>query len=122
MRTLGAITVFVVAALHFGFLALQMFLWQEPVGLSVFELTPADAATMAVLAANQGLYNGFLAVGLLWGLFAQKRDVVMFFLLCVIAAGIYGAMTASFMILFVQAVPAIFALFLVILAGPRRQV
>ncbi len=119
MKTLAAIAVLLVAALHAGFLALEMFLWQTPTGLSVFGLTPEEAATTATLAANQGLYNGFLAAGLLWGLFAGKRDVTMFFLLCVIAAGAYGAYSVSMTILYVQAAPALAALVLILLS-PRR--
>ena len=120
MRVLATVTVFIVAALHCGFLALEMFLWEQPAGLAVFGLTPEQAAETAVLAANQGLYNGFLAVGLLWGALAGKRDVTFFFLLCVIVAGVYGAMTASQSILYVQAAPAIVALILTFLAGAKR--
>ncbi len=116
MRALAAVAVIIVAGLHFGFLALEMFFWQEPAGLRVFGMTSEQAAETAVLAANQGLYNGFLAVGLLWGLLTKKRDVVVFFLLCVVAAGLYGAATASETILFVQAAPAVVALNLIVLA------
>jgi len=117
MKTLATIAVLIVAASHFGFLALEMFLWEQPAGLSVFDMTPEQASATAVLAANQGLYNGFLAVGLLWGLLARKTDVVTFFLLCVIVAGVYGSMTASETILFVQAAPAALALILTFIAG-----
>lgn len=119
MRLLAGLTVFIVAALHAGFLVLEMFLWQEPMGMEIFGTSPDEAALMATLAANQGLYNGFLAAGLLWGLLAQKRDVTVFFLLCVMIAGVYGAMTVSFTILYVQAAPAAIALALTLLA-PRR--
>ena len=104
--------VVIVAALHMYFLVLEMFLWRTPVGLRTFRMTKEVADSSAVLAANQGLYNGFLAAGLIWGLFAG-RPVVTFFLLCVIVAGIYGAATVSRRILFVQAVPAAVALVLV---------
>ena len=104
--------VVIVAALHLYFLVLEMFLWRTPVGLRTFRMTKEIADSSAVLAANQGLYNGFLAAGLVWGLFAG-RPVVTFFLLCVIVAGIYGALTVSRRILFVQAVPAAVALVLV---------
>jgi len=116
MRILSIIAVLLVAALHFGFLALEMFLWEQPAGLRVFDMTADEAARTAVLAANQGLYNGFLGAGLLWGLLSRKRDVVVFFLLCVIVAGVFGAATASSTILYVQAAPAVLALVLVFLA------
>src|SRR5215467_6625828 len=105
-----------VAALHFYFLVLEMFLWTKPAGLKAFGLTPEKAADSAVLAANQGLYNGFLAAGLIWGLVqpapAFAFQIKVFFLLCVIAAGLYGAISVSRKILFVQAVPAALALIL----------
>ncbi len=78
MKALSGLLIFVVAALHIGFLILEMFLWTEPIGLKVFAQTADQAAQSAVLAANQGLYNGFLAAGLLWGLFSGKRDVTFF--------------------------------------------
>lgn len=119
MRILAMLAVLIVAALHFGFLALEMFFWDHPVGRDVFSMTAQQSADTAVLAANQGLYNGFLAAGLLWGLVARKRDVIVFFLLCVIVAGVYGAATAKATILFVQAAPAALALALTLMA-PRR--
>lgn len=119
MRALAFLSVLIVAALHAGFLALEMFLWETPTGLRVFDMTADQAAQTAVLAANQGLYNGFLAAGLLWGILAGKRDVTIFFLLCVIAAGVYGAWTASTTILFVQAAPALVALGLTLIT-PKR--
>jgi putative membrane protein len=112
MKTLAVLAILVVAALHVGFLVLEMFLWEQPMGLSVFSLTAEQASNTAVLAANQGLYNGFLAAGLLWGVIRGKRSFIFFFLLCVIIAGVYGAMTVSSSILVVQAVPAIIALVL----------
>jgi putative membrane protein len=109
-----------VAALHLYFLVLEMFLWTKPLGLKTFRNTPEKAADSAVLAANQGLYNGFLAAGLLWGLFqgvpAFAFQIKTFFLLCVIVAGIYGAATVSRRILYVQAAPAALALILLWLA------
>ena len=105
-----------VAALHVYFLILEMFLWQKPLGLKTFRNSPEKAADSAVLAANQGLYNGFLAAGLFWGLFhpqpAVAFQIKVFFLLCVIVAGIYGAVSVSRRILFVQAAPAALALIL----------
>jgi putative membrane protein len=109
-----------VAALHVYFLILEMFLWTRPLGLKTFRNTPEKAADSAVLAANQGLYNGFLAAGLIWGLFsgtpAFAFQIKVFFLLCVIVAGVYGAVTVSRRILFVQATPAAVALILLWLA------
>ena len=83
-----------VALSHLGFLVLEMFFWNHPVGWRIFAMTPETAASSAVLAANQGLYNGFLAAGLAWGLIAGRRDVKSFFLGCVIVAGIFGALQA----------------------------
>ncbi len=102
-----------VAALHVFFLVLEMFLWDKPLGLKVFRNTPDKAAITKVLAANQGLYNGFLAAGLVWGLLhgnpAFAFQIKVFFLLCVIVAGAYGAATVSTRILIVQALPAALA-------------
>lgn len=105
----------IVALLHAGFLVLEMFLWTGPVGQRVFAMSPEFAAQSAVLAANQGLYNGFLATGLLWGAIANKRDVMIFFLLCVVIAGVYGGLTAKMSILYIQAAPAFVALITVLL-------
>jgi putative membrane protein len=101
-----------VALLHLYFLVLEMFLWDKPAGLRAFGHTPEAAAASKVLAANQGLYNGFLAAGLIWGLSlgAGGTSIKVFFLLCVLVAGLYGAATASRKILFVQALPALIAL------------
>jgi putative membrane protein len=120
MKALAAIAVILVAGLHFCFMALEMFFWQAPLGLKIFSMTPEQAAASAVLAANQGLYNGFLAVGLLWGLVARKRDVQIFFLLCVIVAGLFGGHTAKPTIYLTQAFPGAIALLLVILASRAR--
>jgi putative membrane protein len=109
-----------VALLHVYFLVLEMFLWTKPLGLKTFRQTPEKAADSAVLAANQGLYNGFLAAGLGWGLIQGNPgfafQIKAFFLLCVIVAGIYGAVTVSSRILYVQATPAALALLLLLLA------
>ena len=99
-----------VALLHVYFLVLEMFLWTRPLGLKTFRNSPDKAAATRVLAANQGLYNGFLAAGLLWGLATSQWNVVVFFLLCVVIAGAYGAWTVNKRIFFVQGVPAIAAL------------
>ena len=102
----------IIALLHVYFLVLEMFLWDKPAGLRAFGQTREAATASKVLAANQGLYNGFLAAGLLWGLSlgADGRHVVMFFLICVLVAGLFGAATASRKILFVQALPAAIAI------------
>ena len=110
MKSLATVLTSLVALLHIGFLTLEMFLWQHPIGRKVFDTTEQFSADTAFMAQNQGLYNGFLAAGLIWGLIAKKRDVTIFFLFCVIVAGIYGAATVSPTIVLVQAVPAILAL------------
>jgi putative membrane protein len=103
-----------VALLHLYFLVLEMFLWDKPRGLKTFGLTPEFAAASKSLAANQGLYNGFLAAGLVWGLAAGADSIKIFFLACVIVAGIFGAVTANRKILWVQALPGAVALALVL--------
>jgi putative membrane protein len=109
-----------VAALHVYFLVLEMFLWTRPLGLKTFRNSPEKAADSAVLAANQGLYNGFLAAGLVWGLVQGTPgfgfQIKTFFLLCVVIAGVYGTLTVSRRILYVQAAPAVAALLLLWLA------
>ena len=114
------ILVALVAALHAYFLILEMFLWDKPVGLKTFRNTPEKAEMTKVLAANQGLYNGFLAAGLIWGLLhgnpAFAFQIKVFFLICVIVAGAYGAATVSTRILIVQALPAAIALVALFLA------
>lgn len=121
MAIVAGVLVAVVALLHVWFLVLEMVLWRRPLGLRTFRLTPEDAATTATLAANQGLYNGFLAAGLAGSLvvaepiaFAAK----VFLLGCVIVAGIFGALTVSRRILLVQASPAVLALLAVIASRP----
>lgn len=104
-----ALTV-LVALLHLYFVVLEMFLWTRPLGLKTFRNTPENAEITRVLAANQGLYNGFLAAGLLYGVATGSREFVVFFLLCVVAAGAYGAWSVNRRIFFVQAVPALAAL------------
>jgi putative membrane protein len=104
----------IVAILHFGFLVLEMFLWTKPVGRRIFGLSAEVAASSATLAANQGLYNGFLAVGLIWGIVAGLVAVQIFFLLCVLVAGLFGGLTAKRSILWIQALPAAVALALVL--------
>src|ERR1700724_1139284 len=125
MNVIANLLVALVAALHVYFLVLEMFLGTKPLGLKTFRNSPEKATDSAVLAANQGLYNGFLAAGLVWGLVQSTPDfafqIKVFFLLCVITAGIYGAVTVSQRILLVQALPAAIALTLLWLAGLRSR-
>ena len=120
MIRIANVLVALVALLHVYFLILEMFLWTKPLGLKTFRQSLEKATDSAVLAANQGLYNGFLAAGLVWGLFelvpAFAFQIKMFFLICVIIAGVYGAVTVSRRILLVQALPAAIALILLGLA------
>jgi putative membrane protein len=110
--------VFLIAILHIYILILEMFLWEKPAGLRAFGQTPEAAAASKVLAANQGLYNGFLAAGLLWGLSkgSEGADVLVFFLICILIAGLYGGATANRKIWFIQAVPAAIGLVLVLMS------
>src|SRR5689334_12182543 len=112
MTTAASLFVGLVALLHLYFLVLEMFLWTKPTGRRVFGLTREFAEESKTLAANQGLYNGFLAAGLLWGLSQGPagNPVKIFFLACVIVAGVFGAATVNRRILFVQALPAAVAL------------
>jgi putative membrane protein len=120
MNFIANALVAVVAALHMFFLVLEMFLWDKPLGLKIFRNTIEKATDSKVLAANQGLYNSFLAAGLVWGLFHPNAvlafQIKVFFLLCVIVAGAYGAATVSRRILYVQTAPAALALILLWLA------
>ena len=99
-----------VVLIHLYIVVLEMFLWDKPLGRKVFGSTAEFAAASKVLAANQGLYNGFLAAGLIWGLGTGNLPVQLFFLGCVIVAGLYGALTVGIKILFVQALPAALAM------------
>ena len=120
MAMIANVLVALVALLHIYFLILEMFLWTKPTGLKTFGNSLERARDSAVLAANQGLYNGFLAIGLLWGLVHPVSgfgfQIKVFFLLCVIAAGVYGTVSVSRRILFVQAAPAALALILLYLS------
>ena len=113
LTLLANLAIVIVALSHAGFLVLEMFLWDRPIGRRIFGMTPDQARFSAPLAANQGLYNGFLAAGLVWGLLSASFEVKLFFLVCVVIAGVYGGMTARRSILFVQALPALVALGLV---------
>jgi putative membrane protein len=118
MNVLASLLVALVALEHLGFLVIEMFLWTSPYALKSFGMTEDFAKASAVLAANQGLYNGFLAAGLIWGLIAGENGfaIKVFFLTCVIVAGLFGAATAKMSILYAQALPAAVALLLVLLA------
>ncbi|MBA3351108.1 MAG: DUF1304 domain-containing protein [Blastocatellia bacterium] len=125
MKVAAGILTFLVAVEHIAILVLEMFFWDHPFGQKIFGMTPEVSAASAVLAANQGLYNGFLAAGLFWGLFTDRRAVVIFFLVCVVTAGVFGGLTAKTSILLTQALPALIALILTLTAGsvrPERRV
>ena len=120
MATVASALIVLVAAIHVYIVVLEMFLWRRPRGLRAFGTDQAFADASAALAANQGLYNGFLVAGLVWGLLASDPvgfQVRIFFLACVIVAGVYGAATVNRRILLVQAVPAALALAAVLVAG-----
>lgn len=114
-----SIAVAFVAFLHLLFMVLEMFFWTKPLGRRIFGLEPEMATQTAVLAANQGLYNGFLAAGLIWGLASpgDSTTINVFFLTCVIVAGVFGAITANRSILFIQALPGAMALAIVLMSG-----
>ena len=117
MSLIANLLVALVAISHIGFLALEMYFWTRPLGLKIFRNTQEFANASAVLAANQGLYNGFLAAGLIWALWGGQMDLKVFFLGCVIIAGIYGGYTVNWRLFRVQALPAIFALGAVLLSA-----
>jgi putative membrane protein len=109
---IGSILTGVIALIHIYILILEMFLWDKPQGMKAFGTTPAFAAETKTLAANQGLYNGFLAAGLIWGIWLGEAGdpIKIFFLLCVAVAGAFGAVTVGRKILFIQTIPAVVAL------------
>jgi putative membrane protein len=119
VRAVASVLIGLVALSHVGFLILEMFLWDHPVGRKIFAMTPEVSAASARLAANQGLYNGFLAAGLVWALWADRRELKLFFLGCVVVAGIFGGLTAKTSILFTQALPAGLALAAVVMSSRR---
>jgi len=119
MSALANVLTGLVALSHLGFLVLEMFFWDHPVGRRIFGMTPEVSASSAALAANQGLYNGFLAAGLVWALWSGRPELKIFFLGCVVVAGVFGGLTAKTSILFTQALPAAIALALVLLASRR---
>lgn len=117
MKLVANIFTFIVAVSHVGILVLEMFFWNHPIGQRIFSMTPEVAASSAVLAMNQGLYNGFLAAGLFWGLLVNRFDIKVFFLCCVVVAGIFGGITAKTSILFTQGLPALIALILILMSS-----
>lgn len=117
MKLTAILIVSLIGLEHIGIMIVEMFFWDHPIGRSAFDMTAQQSADTAILAKNQGLYNGFLAAGILWSLICKKRDVVSFFLICVIIAGVFGAATAKPSILFAQALPAAIALCLWIISG-----
>ncbi len=114
MSTLNEWLIFLIALLHIYILVLEMFLWEKPAGLRAFRNTPEKAAATRILAANQGLYNGFLAAGLLWGLWlgVEAFGIKLFFLICIAVAGVFGTLTAARKILYIQTLPAVIAIVL----------
>jgi len=118
MITAAYIVSAIVALLHIYFMILEMFLWDKPIGLKAFGQTKESAASSKILAANQGLYNGFLAAGLIWGLLVGSAgiNILIFFLSCVLIAGLFGAVTANRKILYIQAMPAAIGLIFIFLS------
>ena len=115
MPLIAKVLIGVVALLHLYFLVLEMFLWTKPIGLKTFRNTPEKAEITRVLAANQGLYNGFLAAGLFYAVATGSREFALFFLACVVVAALYGAYSVNKRIFFVQGVPALAALAAILL-------
>ena len=116
MSMISGIAIFVVALLHIYFMIVEIFFWTKPVGMKIFHLKPDFAQASKVMAMNQGLYNGFLAAGLLWSLLAidNEYSIALFFLSCVIVAGVFGAITAHRKILYIQALPGLLATILLL--------
>ena len=119
MKLLATLLVAFVALMHIGILVLEMFFWDTPTGHRIFGLTNETAKTTLVLAMNQGLYNGFLAAGLIWGIVKSRVDVKVFFLICVVVAGVFGGLTAKPSIMLTQGLPALIALVFVWLARAK---
>ena len=116
MNMVANVLVVWAAVLHLGFLVIEMFFWDHPFGRKRFKMTPEYSKASASLAANQGLYNGFLAAGLIWGLVIDQPSIQIFFLVCVVIAGVFGAITAQRSILYAQALPGLLALIAVYLS------
>ena len=119
MKLLANIMTAFVALSHYGFMVLEMFFWDHPKGRKIFDMTEEFSAMSAPLAANQGLYNGFLATGLIWGLISKQTNIKIFFLSCIVVAGIFGGFTAKTSIFYTQALPAFIALILVWLVSKK---
>lgn len=119
MKKLGQLLVALVALFHVAILVLEMFFWDHEIGRRIFNMTAEVSASSATLAANQGLYNGFLAAGLFWGLIANRKDIQLFFLGCVVVAGVFGGLTAKTSILFTQGLPALIG-FIVVSATKKK--
>jgi len=117
MTIAGSVLIILVALLHLYFLILEMFLWNKPAGRKVSRLSAEFSEKTKALAANQGLYNGFLSAGLIWGLLEHSFEIKLFFLSCVITAGIFGAFTVSRKIFYIQSLPAVAALIALYLLG-----
>ena len=120
MKFFAGFMTFLVALLHMGIMVLEMFFWNHPVGQKIFSMTAEVAQSSEILAMNQGLYNGFLGFGLLWGLISGNHSLKIFLLICITIAGIFGGLTAKTSILYLQALPGFITLFLV-LRAKRRQ-
>lgn len=120
MKFFAGLLTFVVAILHFGFMSLEMFFWNAPIGHKIFSMSAEVAAASEVLAFNQGLYNGMIAIGLMWGLIANNFAVKVFFLIAIIILGVVGGLTATFSIIYIQSLPAVLALFFVVKSKGRR--
>ncbi|MBC7370875.1 MAG: DUF1304 domain-containing protein [Bdellovibrionaceae bacterium] len=122
MAILQSVLIWIVVLLHIYFLVLEMFLWTKPLGLKTFRMSPAQAQDRAVLAANQGLYNGFLAAGLIWAQFHPNaffgNQIAIFFLGCVVVAALYGGYSVGKKILIIQGLPALVALAALLLSQP----
>lgn len=121
MNVMANVVTLLVAVFHVAILILEMFFWNHPIGQKIFNMTPEVAASSEVLAMNQGLYNGFLAAGLFWGLLASRTDIKAFFLGCVVIAGIFGGLTAKPSIIFTQGLPALIGLVLVLLSARKAK-
>ena len=121
MKRLADILTGFVGVSHLGILVLEMFFWDHPVGRKIFAMTPDVSASSATLAANQGLYNGFLAAGIAWALWSDRRELKLFFLGCVVVAGVFGGITAKTSILLTQALPAVVAFAAIGVGCDRRR-
>lgn len=119
MKIAANVLVALIAVEHLGILVLEMFFWDHPIGRRIFGMSPEVSGASAILAMNQGLYNGFLAAGLIWGLLSDRREIKFFFLACVVIAGVFGGLTAKTSILVTQAMPALIALIVVRFAGKQ---